>query len=263
MSNAKRRRLDSAITAIQQRHGRQAVRKARDLPTPRPPPGVATSFPALDAITGCGGIPRHAITLIDGESTSGKLTLGYKVLAHAQRPHRRAAPQPVAIVDLNGGSDPDYLLRCDIDLDRLLIAQPPPDGAVADLILALVRTQQLRAVLVDNLADLMAQPAARRAFNTSLKTVGHALRQADCALLLLDEPSPPWQRWLNLDRSGGVRRAAALHLAVRREQWLQTTGEFVGYRALVQVMKSRWTPHRQAVPIEVIFNGTVRARETW
>lgn len=264
MSNAKRRRLDSAISTIQQRHGQRAVRKARDLPPPHVPPGVSTSFPALDASTGCNGIPLHAITLIEGRSTSGKLTLGYQVLAHAQRPHhRRGAPHPVAILDLNGSSDPDYLHRCDIDLEHLLIAQPSAETDVAALLLEMVQAHRLRAILVDSLADLMAHPPTRRAFHAALKTLVYTLRQADCALVLLDEPSPPWQRWLNLDHSGAVRQAAALHLAMRRERWLHERGAFVGYRAQVRVRKSRWTPQRRTVPIEVLFNGTVRARDTW
>ena len=50
----------------------------------------STSFPALDAITGCQGVPLGDITLFSGRTTSGKLTLAYKTLMNARPPTRMA-----------------------------------------------------------------------------------------------------------------------------------------------------------------------------
>lgn len=76
----KRKQLEAAVSAIQQRWGRTAVqrgaRPVAALPT------ILTGFAALDAILdGCGGIPRQRITELLGAPTSGTGTIALKVMA--------------------------------------------------------------------------------------------------------------------------------------------------------------------------------------
>jgi hypothetical protein len=81
--------------------------------------------------------------------------------------------------------------------------------------------------------------------------------------VLLDDPSPPWRRWFYLDASGAVRWHAALHIEMRREQWLDYGDELTGYRAQARLLKSRWVYGLRSAPVEIRFNGTVKAVETW
>jgi RecA/RadA recombinase len=64
------------------------------------------------------------MTLLSGRTTSGKLTVAYKVLASAQRSPHGAVAYTVALFDLTRTADPDYLARCGVDLDALLVARP-------------------------------------------------------------------------------------------------------------------------------------------
>ena len=79
--------------------------------------------------------PARITTIFSGRTTSGKLTLAFKTLAGAQQ---RAGGEQVAILDLTRQSDPDYLARCGVDLDRLLIARPSPGPGVVDLLVDLL-----------------------------------------------------------------------------------------------------------------------------
>lgn len=85
MSQIKRRVLESTVALLQHRYGAQAIQRAADVAQPKKPESVATGFAALDAITGCQGIPLGALTLLSGAATSGIVTLAYKVLLHAQQ----------------------------------------------------------------------------------------------------------------------------------------------------------------------------------
>ena len=263
MTDAKRRRLDTAIAAIYERHGPQMLRLGKEFTTYAAFPHIATGFLALDAITGCQGLPVGAITLLTGHTTSGKLTVAYKFLAKAQRNSHGAVAHTVALFDLNCTADPDYLTRCGIDLGALLVARPALDPKAVDLIGDLLQTRRLRAILVDSLADLTADPAARQRLHSTLGRLQQLLRAADCALVLLDEASPPWRRWLNLDSSSLVRRCAALHIEMQRECWLERDNTLTGYRAQARLLKSRWVYGIRSAPVEIVFNGTVEARETW
>jgi hypothetical protein len=262
--------LDKAIAALESRHGPRVLQPASRLPA-GPPPHIATGFARLDALTGCGGLPLGAITLLAGRTTSGKLTLAYKALAHAQRPDApapwrgsRPARDPardVAILDLTLTANPDYLARCGIDLAHILFVRVPPGQGVVDVVFDLARDRSLRAVVVDGVADLLKDRAAARYFDAALPQLSVMLKALPCAVIFLDEPQPPWLRWLRLG-SGAIAHCAALHIELKRERWLERDGALVGYEAQAQVVRSRWARGGQAL-VAVEFNGTVKARETW
>lgn len=250
MSDAKRRRLESTIAAIRQRHGAQAIRRAADTPSPTIP-HVSTGFAALDAITGCHGAPLGALTLLTGKTTSGKLTLAYKTLANAQRLGNTA--NNVGIIDACAATDPDYLVRCGVKLEQLLLVRPAADRDGVALLLDLVQSGALRMVLVDSLADLWLDRAAERLWMASWSKLRRLLRVTQCALVVVDEANPPWLRWLNLERGAALRQQAALHIELRRERWLRRDGEFAGYAARAQVLRSQWRLGNPSASIEFVF----------
>ena len=263
MSTAKKQRLDSAIAAIHERYGPQAVHTGAGFRPAATIPHITTGFPALDAITGCQGLPLGEITLLSGQTTSGKLTLAYKALASAQRNRHGTVAYTVALFDLTRTADPDYLERCGVDLDALLVARPSLKPSAVDLLGDLVRQRRLRAVVVDSLTEWQANDAVRRHLFASLGRLQTQLRSVQCALVFLDDPSPPWRRWFHLDQSGAVRWHAALHIEMRREQWLDYGNDLTGYRALARLLKSRWVYGLRSAPVEILFNGTVEAAGTW
>ena len=263
MSAPKWRRLESAVTAIHQRYGPQALRRGAEIRWEDAIPHLTTGFPTLDAITGCQGMPLGAITLLSGPTTSGKLTVAYKVLASAQRSARGAGAHAVALFDLTRTADPDYRARGGVDRDALRVARPPLQPAAVDLLGDLVQQRRLRAVVVDSLPEWQANQSVRRRLHASLGRLQTQLRSAQCALLLLDDPSPPWRRWFYLDPSGSVRWRAALHIEMRREEWLSQAGALTGYRAQARLLKSRWVYGLRSAPVAILFNGAVRATTTW
>lgn len=264
MSKPGKRRLASTVAALQQRYGEGALRKGSELPTSPTLPAIPTGFDQLDAITGCRGVPLNAITLLSGQMTSGKLTVAYKLLASAQAATRRiGGGYAVALLDLPQSADPDYLQRCGVDLDHLFLIRPTPATHLVQLILDLVKTRQLRLLVVDNLTALTHQRSLARQLASALEQLANLLRGSGCALLFLDEYNPPWLRWLGLDSNRSVRQKAALHIELRHEQWLTEAGELTGYQAAVQICKSRWHTTGRTTTLAIAFNGTVRARSTW
>lgn len=256
MPRGRQRRLQSTLAAIQKQHGVGAVRKGSELTRGVIPPSISTGFQALDAITGCTGLPIGAVTLLSGLITSGKLTLGYKTLVSAQqRKH-----DYVAIIDLYHHSDPDYLSRCGLDLERLLLIKPYAESRVVDLLIDLVQTQKARAVLIDG---FLADRGIASYLNRKLSLLNQAVRKANCALIIISEPAPPWKRWLGLDTGGALRQQTALSIEMQREQWLSENGEIVGYQANACVLKSRWAYGKPTAKVRITFNGAVKAGPTW
>lgn len=262
MSQSKRRVLESTVALLQKRYGAQAIKSAAEVQPPKKPGYISTGFAALDAITGCNGLPLGALTLLSGAATSGIVTLAYKALLHAQQSTPKTWQFNVAILDLTDTFDADYVARCGIDLERLLVIRPQLETTTIDLILDLVKSGELRALLIDSLPDLTRQPAAYRHLNARLPALLQLLRPVPMALIVIDEIAAPWRRLLNLDRSWQVRQQAALHIELRRERWLTKQNDLVGYRAEATVIKSEWTHQQPTAPMEIIFNGVVKAGKT-
>lgn len=266
-----KRQLEATVLAVQSRYGTQALRRGTATTRLEVPPHISTGFAQLDALTGCGGVPLGALTLLSGRSTSGKLTLAYKLLAQAQRPQHT-----VALLDLTQSADPDYLQRCGVELTRLVVVRPALDGKLLHLMLDLARSRQVRLLVVDGLSELTQTRELRRALPATLRRLPPLLRAAGCGVVLLDEPSPPWQRWLRLDAHAPARLQTALHLELQRERWLHGQGfpgplrnvegqgeMLTGYAARAQLLHSRWAAAGRSATIELVFNGTVRERATW
>ena len=120
-----------------------------------------------------------------------------------------------------------------------------------------LRPLQAEAIgaIMDGTADLVV----------TASTAGGKTEAAFLPLIsqVLDDPQAPWLRWLNLDNSSKVRWCAALHIEMQRERWLRQGSAMVGYRSQARLLKSRWVYGIRSATVEIVFNGTVRAQETW
>jgi recombination protein RecA len=268
MPSRRQRKLDVVVAGLQLQYGPRAVRRAVGRPA-EPVPCIATTFPALDAALaphgaeeqrgggageqGGGGLPRGRISEIIGPATSGKVTLAAKVLAAAQW-ERDAL---VAWLDLGRTCDPDYLDRCGLDLNRLLIVHPEDGAGALAIALHLVESNTLAALVFDGLADLSPgdEPPATRGFPSAglvdgiLERLATVVTQTQTAVLFLTEPYA---------QSRTLAHVATVRLAIRRERWITRDGDVRGYEGRVEILKHKLGRAGALVPVRITFNGTVR-----
>jgi len=250
-----RSQLDNTIATLQNRFGQRIFLPAPDLRAR--PNSISTGFPVLDQILGIGGVPLNAITLLTGKATSGKLTLAYKILCNAQQ-SKLESLQPIALLDLAATTDGDYLQRCGLDLEHVLIVRNESIRALLDL----VRSRQVRAILLDHLSILRTDRAAWKHFSATLAQLNVLLKHSNCAIIFLDESSAPLRSIQNKPPQNELGHAIALHLDLQRERWIQEGDELRGYQVRVQVLRNRFGLVGQSALIAFEFNGTVRARKT-
>jgi recombination protein RecA len=248
MSSDRQRKLDAVVARLQLQYGPRAVQKAA--PAPEPIAYLSTTFPDLDTALGTGGLPRGRITEIVGPATSGKVTLAAKTLsaAHAER------DALVAWLDLPRTCDPDYLHRCGLDLDRLLVVRPRDAADALAITLHLVESNTLAALVFDGTAQMaQADPAIVAG---SLERLATLVTQTHTAVIFLTErasalpkPGAPTQT---------LAHVATVRLALRREQWLMRGNDVRGYAGQVEILKHKLGRAGAVVPLRILFNGTVR-----
>jgi len=83
--NERQRALDLALTQIEKQFGKGSIMKLGEHQAKLNVDVIPTGILALDAALGVGGVPRGRIVEIYGPESSGKTTLGYHIVAEAQR----------------------------------------------------------------------------------------------------------------------------------------------------------------------------------
>lgn len=114
-----KRRAEQTIAGLNATLGRRLVQPARQLVEATPV--VSTTFPPLDIALGLGGIPRGYLTEIVGNPTSGIVTLALKTLTTIQQ-----GGGQVVYLDLAATFNPDYAVRCGLNLETVWVVRPTP-----------------------------------------------------------------------------------------------------------------------------------------
>src|SRR6266513_6238351 len=115
----KKKALGLAIAQIEKSHGKGAIMKMGSTDARVRIDAISTGAINLDAAIGVGGIPRGRVTEIYGPESSGKTTLGYHIIAEAQREGGVAA-----FIDAEHALNPEYARNVGVDIDNMLISQP-------------------------------------------------------------------------------------------------------------------------------------------
>lgn len=240
MPSNRQRKLDAVVARLQVKYGPTAIRRAAPEPAPLVP--LSTTFPALDAALG-GGLPRGRITELSGPATSGKVTLAAKALAAAQQDPKAL----VAWLDLGRTCDPDYLHRCGLALDRLLVVRPRDAADALAIALHLVESRTLVALVFDSTAQLKeADPGLVAG---ALEHLAAGVAGSATVVIFLAEPGA---------QSRTLAHVATVRLALRRERWLTAGQDVRGYEGQVAVLKHKLGRAGAVAPIRITFNGTVR-----
>jgi len=240
------------VSSLQLKYGPQAIRRAAATEAAPAVARVPTAFPALDTALQ-GGWPRGRLSELCGPATSGKLTLAAKAIATLQQ----ADPQALAAwLDTTRTCDPDYLHRCGVALDRLLVAHADTLADALALLLHLVESNTLGFLAVDALpVNRGAVTGADATLSAGLARLVPLVARTATAVLFLSET--PATHPCNAG-SPALAHAAAVRVCLRREQWLTRGQDVRGYAGQAEVIRNRFGPIGVRVPVRIAFNGTVR-----
>ena len=148
--NERQRALDLALTQIEKQFGKGSIMKLGEHQAKLTVDIIPTGALALDVALGVGGVPRGRVVEIYGPESSGKTTLGYHIIAEAQREGGVAA-----FIDAEHALNPEYARNVGVDIDNLLISQPDSGEQALEIAEMLVRSGAIDVVVVDSVAALV------------------------------------------------------------------------------------------------------------